>query len=59
MPTREQKLDAVYRHMHPDYTGRIDGERTVMTYRNGTCLVALDDLTDAEIESKLPKEMRT
>jgi hypothetical protein len=56
MLTRDKKLALVYRHTHRDYKGRINGERTIMVYRNGTCLVRLVDLTDEEIESRLPKE---
>lgn len=53
--TRAQKLTAIYRATHRDYKGKLpDGTRTIMIYRNGTCLVALDDLTDAEIERLLP-----
>ncbi|UDF29358.1 UNVERIFIED_ORG: hypothetical protein LHK14_17870 [Roseateles sp. XES5] len=53
--TREQQLDAVYRHTHSDFKGHIDGRRTIMVYRNGTCLVFLEDLTEAEIAERLPK----
>ncbi|KEP68823.1 hypothetical protein DL1_08585 [Thioclava dalianensis] len=52
---RQRKLDAVYRHTHSDYKGEINGVRTIMVYRNGTTLVALDDLTDQEINDRLPK----
>lgn len=54
--TREQKLTAIYRSMHRDYKGSMDEVKTVMIYRNGTCLVPLDDLTDAEIENLMPKK---
>lgn len=54
--TRQQKLDAVYRHTHQDFKGEINGVRTIMVYRNGTTLVALDDLTDIEIENRLPRK---
>jgi len=53
--TRKQKLAAVWRTTHRDYKGTIDGVRSIMVLRGGTTLVALDDLTDAEIESRLPK----
>jgi hypothetical protein len=55
MLTRKQKLALIWKRTHRDFKGRMDGVRTIMVYRNGTCLVALDDLTDEEIESKLPK----
>ena len=54
--TRKQKLAAVWRATHRDYKGKIDGVRSIMIYRNGTTLVALDDLTDAEIETRLPRK---
>lgn len=56
--TRKRKLDAVYRHTHSDYKGEINGVRTIMVYRNGSTLVALDDLTDKEINERLPKEFK-
>jgi hypothetical protein len=56
--TRERKLALIWKHCHRDYKGKIDGVRTIMTYRNGTCLVPLDNLTDAEIEDKLPKQYK-
>lgn len=54
--TRDQKLNAIYRATHKDYKGKVDGVRTIMIYREGTCLVRLDDLTDQEIERLLPKQ---
>jgi hypothetical protein len=56
---RAAKLELIWKRCHNDYKGKLDGVRTIMTYRNGTCLVALDDLTDAEIEDKLPKSRST
>jgi ribosomal protein S6E (S10) len=53
---RAAKLELIWKRCHNDFKGKIDGVRTIMTYRNGTCLVALDDLTDAEIADKLPKQ---
>jgi hypothetical protein len=52
---REQKLEAIWRSTHADFKGRIDGTRTILVYRNGTCLVRLADLTDDEIAVLLPK----
>jgi hypothetical protein len=53
--TREQKLNLIYRHTHRDYKGSGKGEdRTILIYRNGTSLVPLKALTDAEIERDLP-----
>jgi hypothetical protein len=52
---REQKLNLIYSKTHSDFKGTIDGRKTMLVYRNGTCLVYLDDLTDAEIADRLPK----
>ena len=56
--TREQKLKLVWKNTHNDFRGKIDGVKTILVYRNGTTLVALNDLTDKEINDKLPKEFR-
>lgn len=53
--TREQKLTAIWKTTHKDYKGHLNGERSIMVYRNGTCIVLLKDLTDAEIADRLPK----
>lgn len=55
---RDKKLDAVWKHKHRDYKGRINGTRCVLIYRNGTTSVPLTDLTDAEIEDNLPAAVR-
>ena len=53
--TRDQQLATIYRHTHKDYKGNLNGQKTIMVLRNGgSCLVALNDLTDAEIERKMP-----
>lgn len=51
--TREQKLKLIYRHTHKDYKGTTHGVKTILVFRNGTCLVRLDDLTDDEIGRKI------
>ena len=56
--TRDEKLNAVWKHTHNDYKGKLNGERSIMIYRQGTCLVLLKDLTDAEIEYALPSSMK-
>ena len=53
--TREQKLEAIWRSTHDDFKGSINGTRTLLVYRNATCLVRLADLTDDEISALLPK----
>jgi hypothetical protein len=53
--TRDQKLKLVWRETHRDYKGMLNGERSIMVYRQGTCLVLLKDLTDEEIEARLPR----
>lgn len=66
--SRAQKLDAIWSKTHPDFRGTADrgvtkswpqrhrSDRTILVYQRGvgTVLKFLDDLTDAEIESKLP-----
>lgn len=57
--TREQKLAAIWRTTHRDFKGTLpDGTKTILVYRNGTTLVGLNNLTDAEIEDRLPKQKR-
>lgn len=54
--TRDEALNAIWRYTHKDYRGMIDGERTILTLRQGgTTLVCLKDLTDEEIARKLPR----
>lgn len=52
----DPRLRAVWNATHRDFKGIMNGERTIMIYRNGTMLVPLTDLTDAEIETRTPKE---
>lgn len=56
--TREQKLKLVWKHTHRDYKGMLEGQRSIMVYRQGTCLVLLKDLTDAEIEERIPRALK-
>ncbi|MCM2450292.1 DUF1419 domain-containing protein [Agrobacterium vitis] len=66
--TREERLDHIWSSTHDDYRGYAGerwpehdhGKRTVLFYggRQGTGLKLLDDLTDAEIASKLPVHLR-
>jgi hypothetical protein len=58
MLTQEQRkkaLKAIWVKTHKDFKGIIDGVKTIMVFRNGSVLVTLDDLTDAEIMDRLPK----
>jgi hypothetical protein len=55
--TREQKLAKIWTNTHRDFKGTTAGVKTIMINRNGTTLVALNDLTDAEIASHLPKKV--
>lgn len=54
--TREQKLEIIYRHTHPDFKNNTDGMRSVLQFRRGagTCSIALPDLTEAEIADRMP-----
>lgn len=56
---RSRKLDLIYKAMHRDYKGPLRGERSILMLREGgTCLVLLRNLTDAEIEKRLPAAAR-
>lgn len=55
---RKRALTLIYRHTSKDYKGRINGRPTILTYREGTVLVYLDDLTEAEIARDLPMAER-
>lgn len=56
--TRDQKLALIYRHTHKDYKGTIHGCKTIMVCRGSTTLVAMTELTDAEIADRLPAAIR-
>lgn len=58
--TREEKLAVVWRHANKDSKGIAgDGRKTILVLRGGTTFVDLDDLTDKEIEDKLPEVLRS
>lgn len=50
---KQQALAQIWRETHRDYKGMIDGKRTIMIYRQGTRLVLLDNLTEAEIADRV------
>jgi len=53
---RDQKLRAVWQGTHRDYKGTINGQRHILVLRKGgTASVPLTDLTDDEINSRLPR----
>ncbi|PKP94734.1 MAG: hypothetical protein CVT77_01465 [Alphaproteobacteria bacterium HGW-Alphaproteobacteria-16] len=66
--TRDAKLEAIWERTHPDYRGIAGeanpdawpreqrGKRTILVHQRGTgtVLKLLDDLTDEEIDAKLP-----
>lgn len=57
--TRERKLNLIYKHTHRDYKGHLEGFKAILILREGaTTLARLIDLTDAEIEAKLPYALR-
>ena len=57
--TRAQQLALIYRHTHADFKGKnADMGKTILVSRNGTTLVSLEHLTDAEIADKLPSALR-
>lgn len=52
---RKQALARLWRETHRDYKGSANGVRSVMVFRPsvGSCIVALDDLTEAEIADRV------
>jgi hypothetical protein len=58
MFTREKLLKKLYSKTHKDFKGVIDGVKYVLVYRQGTCSVPLDSLTDKEIYRMLPQDIR-
>lgn len=53
--TKDQKLKLIYKHNHADFKGILDGEKSLMMWRDsGSCLVPLSQLTDEEIAKELP-----
>lgn len=56
LATRERKLTAIYAKTHADYKGVTAGQKSIMILRGGTCIVALDALTNAEIAYLLPRD---
>ena len=53
---RKKALKAIWSKTHKDFKDKLDGKKTILTWRNGTTLVFLEDLTDKEIADKLPKD---
>ena len=48
------QADLIWRYTHRDFKGLdADGRRSIMVYRNGTTIVAISDLTDAEFSDAL------
>lgn len=48
----DPRLAKIWRNTHRNSKGIIDGVRCILTYREGTCLVPLDALTEGEIADK-------
>lgn len=46
---KQQALAQIWRSTHSDFKGMLNGARSIMVYRNGSTIVPLDQLTDAEI----------
>lgn len=53
---RKAALTLIYRHTHKDFKSTPGMGKNILMYvtGKGTCLVALDSLTDAQIAEKLP-----
>lgn len=53
------QLDKIYKNTHPDFKGVLpDGVRTILVCRGATCLVALEELTQEEVEQRLARYKR-
>lgn len=53
---RKAALAVIWRNTHRDFKGTLeDGTKSILIYRQGTCLVPLEALTDQEIADRLPK----
>lgn len=63
---RKVLLRLIYRWTHSDFKGRAGerwgvpdrGKPTILVNRGGTCLVLLENLTDEEINNKLPYALK-
>lgn len=50
------KIDRVWYAVHSDFKMTIDGRRCVLVCKAGATVPAfLDDMTDAELDARLPK----
>jgi len=55
----QKALAMIYRHTHRDFKGSYDGVKTIMVCRGGaSCVVSLDELTEAEVADRLPSAMK-
>jgi hypothetical protein len=51
---KQKALATIWRETHRDFKGTLDdGTRSIMVFRNGSTLVPLDQLTDAEIADRV------
>lgn len=50
---RDQQLRTVWRKTHRNFKGTDNRVKTIMVNRNGTCLIPLNRLTDAEIQDRI------
>lgn len=50
---RKTALAQLWRETHRDFKGTTDGVRSIMVFRNGSTIVPLDKLTDAEIADRV------
>lgn len=55
----QKALTLIYRHTHRDYKGNYNGVKSIMVCRGGaSCIVPLDELTEAEVADLLPYAMK-
>jgi hypothetical protein len=50
---RKAALATIWRETHRDFKGELEGARSIMVWRNGSTIVPLDQLTDAEIADRV------
>jgi hypothetical protein len=55
---RNAQLRLIYRWTHSDFKSSAGQSLSIMVFRNGSCLVPLDQLTDEEINDRLPFAMK-
>lgn len=53
--TREQKINLVWWNTHSDFKAEFGGGRYILVWDNGSKLRSVTDLSDEELNQRLPK----